>query len=190
VDHDLGDIQKGCRNLANGLYIHSGVIRTESGQFMSVKRNPAVFIFLLMASLALLAGCSDDQMDFSNQTDTPNTPQGTNAPVSLSMRSYSFTVTANQGFAQDFNSGYVVDFETPTTYTLHPAAQNGTQPPDQQGNYSYERRVGVIHLISSTPISGRVVDMAVAFTTPTTGSAHLTGALGETQDAIFMQVSP
>jgi len=158
---------------------------------MSAKQNPAGLAFVFFTAILLIAGCSDDnQTDSNNQTDTPNTPQGTNAPVSLSTRSYSFTVTANQGFAQEFNSGYVVDFETPTTYTLHPAPQNGVQPPDEQGNYSYERRVGVIHLISSTPTNGRVVDMAVVFTTPTTGSAHLTGPHSETQDAIFMQVSP
>src|SRR5947208_2345811 len=113
---------------------------------MRAKWNPAIWMALLLASLALFVGCSDDsQSDFTKGTDTPNTPQGTNAPATLSGRSYNFTVTSAQGFPEDFNSGYVIDFTTPSTYILHPSPQRGTQPPDQQGNYSYDRRSGLVH---------------------------------------------
>jgi hypothetical protein len=143
----------------------------------------------MAAALATVffAGCSDDQSDFPNQSDTP---QGTNAPASLSGRSYSFTVTSSQSFPEDFNSGYVIDFETPTTYTLHPAPQANRQPPDQQGNYTYDRRSGLVHLISITPVNGRLIQMVMTFTSPTSGAAHLTGPNGETQDVVFIQSLP
>ena len=148
-------------------------------------------VLLLFVALALGAGCGgDEQTDFPNQTDTPNTPQGTNTPTSLDGRSYTFTVTANQSFADQFNSGYVINFETDSTYTLHPSAQNLRPLPDEQGNYTYDRRSGLVQLISVTPVNGIVIQMVMTFASPTTGSAHLTGPNGGAQDAVFIQSSP
>src|SRR5690242_14288848 len=96
------------------------------GCFMSEKciLRTLAGIVALLAAIAL-AGCSgDEQTDFGNGTDTPNTPQATNAPATLSGRSYTFTVTANQSFADEFNSGYVIDFQSETAYLLHPSPQN------------------------------------------------------------------
>jgi hypothetical protein len=145
---------------------------------------------VLLAALGL-AGCSgDDQTDFGSGTDTPNTPQATNAPTSLSGRSYTFTVTANQSFSDEFNSGYVIDFQSETAYLLHPSPQNLRPLPDEQGNYSYDRRSGLVQLVSVTPVNGILVEMLMNFLSPTTGAAHLTGPNGASQDAVFIQTSP
>lgn len=152
------------------------------------------YLFFLIPVFALAAwcvGCGGDDVpsDFPNSQESSN-PQVTNAPASLSSRTFSFIVTANQSFAEEFSTSYVIDFETPTTYTLHPSSQNNRQIQDEQGNYTYERVSGRIQLVSSTPVNGRVVDMQMNFITPTSGTAHLSGRNGETQDVVFNQISP
>src|SRR5262245_5668763 len=141
---------------------------------------------LLVATMALLfLGCSEDQ---SSQDTDPN--QANNAPTnfvptSLAGRSYTFNVTATQGFAEPMNADYTIDFNSESSYTLHPNAQNRAVSHDSQGNYSYDYRNEVIHFAETSPLSGRIVDAALTFTSATTGSAHLTGRNGESQDAVF-----
>jgi hypothetical protein len=148
-------------------------------------------LFPLCALIAWCVGCGEDipSTDDSNDSKTAHT-QATNAPPTLSGISYSFTVTASHNFAEEFNSGYVIDFETPTTCTFHPSPQNNRQLADQQGNYSYDRRSGVVQLVSVSPATGQAIQVAMTFITPTTGSAHLTGPDGQTQDVVFVQIAP
>ena len=147
---------------------------------------------VLLAGLWLCFGCTEDQT--SNNSDEPgqtNTLAAASyAPTTLAGKSYTFTVTANQGFNEPFNSGYTIDFNTETSYTLHPTAQNNQATPDRQGNYTYDARSGVLHLIETAPQSGTTVDAAFTFTSPTAGTAHLTGRNAESQDVVFYQSAP
>src|SRR5437762_417110 len=143
---------------------------------------------LLLAALWFCCGCTDqgnaNPADPAAQT---NTALATLAPESLSGKSYTFTVTANQGFLEPFNSGYTIDFNSETSYTLHPTPQNGQSTPDRQGNYTYDPRMGIVHFAETAPESGRTIDAALTYTSPTAGTAHLTGRNGETQDVVFYQ---
>lgn len=146
---------------------------------------------LLLAALWFCCGCTEEgnanTADPAAQTNTAAAPL---APETLSGRSYTFTVTANEGFLEPFNSGYTIDFNTETSYTLHPAGQNGQATPDRQGNYTYEARSGVVHFVETAPESGRAIDAMLTFTSPTAGTAHLTGRNGESQDVLFYQSAP
>ena len=159
---------------------------------MGVMSKRAVCLFgLLLAAVWFCCGCTEqgnaNTADPSGQTN--NTPAAL-APESLSGKSYTFTVTSNQGFLEPFNSGYTIDFNSETSYTLHPAGQNGQATPDRQGNYTYDPRMGIVHFAETAPQSGRTIDAALTYTSPTAGTAHLTGRNGESQDVVFYQSAP
>ena len=149
------------------------------------------FFSLLLAGLWFCLGCTEDEKansaDPSAQT---NTAPATLAPESLAGKSYTFTVTANQGFLQPFNAGYTIDFNSETSYTLHPTTQSNPPAPDRQGNYTYDPRTGVVHFAETAPDASRTIDGALTFTSPTAGTAHLTGRNGESQDTVFYQSAP
>ena len=155
-------------------------------------KKTIVISILLAGVAALLWGCSDDQNAERDQTSQSGIENSaTNfIPTTLSGKTYTFTVTASQNFAEPLNADFTIDFNSETSYTLHPSGQNRQRTPDRLGNYTYEWRSGLIHFIESTPESGRIIDAVLTFTSATTGSAHLTGRNGETQDAVFLQTAP
>ena len=154
--------------------------------------NRAICFFcLLVAALWLCCGCTEEgNANTSDPSAQTNNVPAALAPESLSGKSYTFTATANQGFIEPFNSGYTIDFNSETSYTLHPSGQNGQATPDRQGNYTYDARTGVVNFAETTPESGRTIEAVLTFTSPTAGTAHLTGRNGETQDVVFYQSAP
>ncbi len=156
-----------------------------------MSKRAICFFFGLPAAVWLCCSCTEDEKakpaDPAAQTNTA--PEAL-APSTLSGKSYTFTVTANQGFLQPLNSGYTIDFNSETSYTLHPTAQNNQATPDRQGNYTYDARTSVMNLAETAPEAGRTITAALTFTSPTAGTAHLTGRNGETQDAVYYQSAP
>jgi hypothetical protein len=145
----------------------------------------------LLVLACLLAGCTeDDRVDDSSGPIRTNDFTRNDAPPTLAGRSYTFSVTANQNFTEPFNSGYTIDFITDTSYILHPSVQENHPTPDRQGNYTYDPISRVIHFAESSPDSSRVFEAILTFTSPTAGTAHLTGRHGETQDTVFYQTTP
>jgi hypothetical protein len=147
------------------------------------------FFGALLLGVALACGCTEDQSSEETQPNQVENAQTNFVPTTLGGKSYTFTVTANQDFVEPFNSDYTIDFNSETSYTLHANAPNA-QSPDSQGNYTYDFRSGVIHFVETTPVTGRIIDAVLTFTSATTGTAHLTGRNGESQDAIFIQTTP
>ncbi len=140
---------------------------------------------LALCGAYVWSGCNEDEQ-FPNTGESSNS--STNAPASLAAKSYTFTMTANNSFAEEFNNEFTIDFQTETTYVLHPSQENRPIP-DLTGNYSYDRRSGLVNLIESSPVQGRTVEMAMTFLSPTSGTAHLVGSNNETEDAVFVQTA-
>ena len=136
---------------------------------------------LLIASIWLGAGCTEE--DYLSHSVTSTNSQ----PVTLSGKSFTFTVTGNNRFPEGFNSGYTIDFQTSTSYVLHPTPMKKVAAHDEQGNYVYDARSRVVYFVESFPVAGRSFEGAFTFLSPESGTAHLTGRDGETQDMVFYQ---
>jgi hypothetical protein len=152
-----------------------------------MKNRALCFLMLALGAALSWSGCNGDEQ-FPNSGENGQNNSSTNAPAKLAAKSYTFTVTADNSFAEEFSNEYTIDFQTETTYVLHPSQQNRPIP-DLTGNYSYDRRSGVVHLIESNPVQGRTVDMVLTFLSPTSGTAHLVGSNNETEDAVFVQTA-
>jgi hypothetical protein len=145
---------------------------------------------LLLAVAAFGFGCNDEETSEQTEPNQVENTQTNFVPTTLAGKSYSFTVTASQNFAEPFSSDYTIDFNSDTSYTLHPNSQRTEAAEDSEGNYTYDFHSGIIHFVETRPVSGRVIDAVLTFTSATTGTAHLTGRNSESQDAIFIQTSP
>ena len=143
-----------------------------------------------VAGLWLVAGCAPDDYGNGRDSNSENNRPTDSVPTSLAGRSYNFTVTASQGFPEEFNSGYTIDFQSETAYVLHPTPQKGRLLEDEHGSYLFEPRSGVVHFVEAAPVTGRTFDAALTFTSPTSGTAHLTAGNGQTQDVVFFQTFP
>jgi hypothetical protein len=169
-------------------YILVGGVQSTRG----TKMRKTIAFLLIGALVALVCSCSDDQ---NTERDQP--PQNgiensvTNfVPSTLFGRTYTFTVTGAQNSSEPLNADFTIDFNSDTSYTLHPSGQNHQRIGDRNGNYTYEFRSGLIHFVEITPDSGRTFDAVLTFTSATTGSAHFNGPSGQTQDAVFVQSAP
>ena len=145
---------------------------------------------VLIAAGALFCGCTEDQKAPGDETNQPQNTETNIVPATLAAKSYTFTVTASQNFAEPFSSGYVIEFNTETSYFLHPTIETGESPTDSQGNYSYDPFSRVVHLAETTPNPGRTIELELTFISATSGTARLVGRNGERQDAVFVQTSP
>jgi hypothetical protein len=130
-----------------------------------------------------LAGCSDDSSSGNNTTSAPqsNTPEPTNSNT-LAGKTLQFTVTGSQNFSEPVEAVYTIDFHTDQTYTFHPSPQNheGTSP--ETGTFSFDAETGSIHFARP---DHQDIDGQFNFTSPNSGTAHLIGPEGETEDANF-----
>jgi hypothetical protein len=144
----------------------------------------------VLAGLWLLAGCTPDDYYNNRDSNAQNNGPTNGVPTSLAGRSYTFTVTGSQGFPEEFNSGYTIDFQSETAYLLHPTPQKDRLIRDEHGSYLFDSRSGVVHFVEEAPVTGRTFDAALTFNSPNSGTAHLTGANGQSQDVIFFQTVP
>ena len=138
----------------------------------------------------MITGCTPDDYYNNRDSNTQNNAPTEAVPVSLAGRSYNFTVTGSQGFPEEFNSGYTIDFQSETAYLLHPTPQKDRLIQDEHGSYLFAPRTGVVHFVEAAPVTGRTFDAALIFTSPTSGNGHLTGGNGQSQDVVFFQTSP
>jgi hypothetical protein len=145
---------------------------------------------LLLTFAAFVVGCTDDQNSQDTEGNQVANAETNFIPTTLSGKSYTFTLTASQNFAEPFDSDYTIDFNSETSYTLHPNSRKNQAATDSQGNYSYDFRSGIVHFVETAPVSGRIIDAVLTFTSATTGTAHITGRNGESQDALFAQTAP
>ena len=169
-------------------YILMGGVKSTRG----TKMRKIIGSLLIGALAALACGCSDDQNAERDQTSQNGIENSvTNfVPSTLLGRTYTFTVTGGQNFSEPLNAAFTIDFNSDTSYTLHPSGQNHQRTGDRNGNYTYEFRSGLIHFVEITPDSGRTFDAVLTFTSASTGSAHFCGPSGQTQDAVFVQSAP
>jgi len=148
---------------------------------VDIFRRIVCFFGLLVGIIRLGTGCTEE--DYLSHSVTSTNSQ----PMTLSGKSFTFTVTGNNRFPEQFNSGYTINFQTPTTYVLYPTPMQKVPAHDQQGNYIYDVRNRVVYFAESFPVPGRTYEGAFTFLSPEAGSAHLTGRNGETQDVIFYE---
>jgi hypothetical protein len=155
-------------------------------------RNVTKIALLMVGAAGLICGCTDDQTTPSDQANQNGIENGvTNfVPTSLSGKTQNFNVTGGQNVTPPLNFDFTIDFNSETSYTLHPSGQNRERGADHQGNYTYEYHSGLIHFVETTPESGRRMEAVLTFNSATSGSVHLTTPNGEAQDAIFVQIAP
>src|SRR5678815_2503242 len=115
----------------------------------------------LVALTLLAAGCFDDQKNADgDQQNEVQIVQTNFVPLTLAAKSYTFAATANRNFPEPLNSNYTIDFNSDTSYTLHPTLQSSGRPVDRQGSYTYDARSGITHFVETAPDSGRTIDAA------------------------------
>jgi len=133
----------------------------------------------------VLAGCGgggDSSSDNSSNNQNTGGSSDTNAPASLSGKTFSFTVTSRQGLAEPVGSTYTIAFDD-NNYTYSPSPQNTERTTPFTSAYNYDPN-------TRTAILTGVEDVTATFTfqTPTSGTYHFQEEDGEMQDGTFMQL--
>jgi hypothetical protein len=115
-----------------------------------------------------------------SQTSQTNQPV---VPTSLSGKTYSFTVTSNDGLNEPVGSTYSIVFNDGTMFTFNPSPQNAVHTNPLSGVYTFDPNTATVLLTEV----GESITGTFNFVTATSGTIHWMEADGEMQDANFMQ---
>ena len=131
-----------------------------------------------------LTGCGGGGGDGNSSSNTGGNGSQTNTPTSLAGKTYSFTVTANQGLNEPAGSTYTIVFHDASSLTFNPSPQNTEHATPANGQYTFDANTGTVQMTGvGEPLTG-----TFHFNTPTSGTVHWVEADGEMQDAAFTQL--
>jgi hypothetical protein len=142
------------------------------------------FALLLTLTLAgcLLTGCGDDKGSSNQNGGGGQTNQPPPTPTNnLAGHTFQFTVTSSLNFSEPEGAVYTVAY-TDTDYTFFPSPMNRETTQQEVGTYTYNPETGMIHY---TRPDHQDIDGFFHFDTPTSGTIHMNGPEGETEDANF-----
>lgn len=146
------------------------------------------FAWLLSLTLAayVLTGCGNDKGSNNQTGGGSDTNQPPPTPTNnLAGHTLQFTVTASDKFSEPEGAVYTVAY-TDTDYTFFPSPLNRETTQQEVGTYTYNPETGIIHYARP---DHQDLNGVLHFDTPTSGTIHLNGPEGETEDANFIIVS-
>jgi hypothetical protein len=143
---------------------------------------PAFCSFALAVSA--LTGCGDDKGSGSGGTGgNSETNQPPATPTNnIAGHTLQFTVTRSENFSEPEGAVYLIAY-TEADYTFYPSTMNRETVQQEVGTYTYVPESGFIHY---TRPDHQDIDGVFHFDSPTSGTIHMAGPEGETEDANFV----
>jgi hypothetical protein len=146
-----------------------------------MKYTAALMVSLALAVL-LNTGCGgDNNSNGQGGTSNTNQPRST-ATNNLAGHTLQFTVTQSVNFSEPEGAVYLVGY-TEREYTFTPSPMNRETTMQEMGTYIYNPQIGAIHYVRP---DHQDLNGMIQFDTPSSGSIHLSGPEGETEDANFV----
>lgn len=138
--------------------------------------------FFTLATI-ILTGCGDDHGSGSKNGGNSNTNEPPAVPTNnLAGHTLQFTVTQSQNFSEPEGAVYLITY-TDADYTFYPSTMNRETTEQEMGTYTYLPETGMIHYARP---DHQDIDGVFHFDTPTSGTVHMQGPEGETEDANFV----